>query len=102
MITFDFLKLFLSRPDPCLLPLSLRAHLSFLVPLQCFEPSPLSQISLPLPLKLLSLPLSSLLMILLVLTLHLLLVKQLKLVMMLHLLLIHLEGYLVLIGFELL
>ena len=41
-------------------------------------------------------------MILLVLTLHLLLVKQLKLVMMLDLLLIHLEGYLVLIGFELL
>jgi hypothetical protein len=31
MITFDFLKLFLSSPDPCLLPLSLRAHLSLLV-----------------------------------------------------------------------
>jgi hypothetical protein len=41
-------------------------------------------------------------MILLVLTLSLLLVKQLKLVMMLNLLLIHLEGYLVLISFELL
>jgi hypothetical protein len=42
------------------------------------------------------------LMILLVLTLRLLLVKQLKLVMMLNLLLIHLECYLVLISFELL
>ena len=102
MITFDFFKLFLSRPYPCLLPLSLRVHLSLLVPLHCLEPSPLSQLSLPSPLQLLPLPLHSLLMILLVLTLHLLLVKQLKLVMMLDLLLIHLEGYLVLIGFELL
>ena len=30
MITFDFLNLFLSSPDPCLLPLSLCAHLSLL------------------------------------------------------------------------
>jgi len=39
---------------------------------------------------------------LLVLTLRLLLVEHLKLVMMRDLLLIHLQGYLVLIGFELL
>jgi len=102
MITFDFFKLFLSRPDPCLLLLSLGAHLSLLVPLHCLKPSPFSQLRLSPPLLLLPLPLHSMLMILLVLTLRLLLVKQLKLVMMLNLLLIHLECYLVLISFELL
>jgi hypothetical protein len=54
------------------------------------------------PLLLIPLTLYAQLIILLVLTLRLLLVKQLKLVMMLNLLLVHLEGYLVLISFELL
>ena len=102
MITFDFFKLSLSRPDPCLLPLSLGAHLSLLVPLHCLKPSPFSQHCLSPPLLLIPLTLYAQLIILLVLTLRLLLVKQLKLVMMLNLLLVHLEGYLVLISFELL
>jgi hypothetical protein len=102
MITFDFLKLFLSSPDPCLLPLSLRTHLSLLVPPHCLQACPLSHLSLPSPLLLLPLPLHALLLILLVLALRLLLVERLKLVMMRYLLLIHLQGYLGLVGLELL
>jgi hypothetical protein len=102
MITFDFLKLFLSSPDPCLLPFSLRAHLSLLVPPHSLKACPLSQLSLPSPILLLPLPLHSLLLILLVLMLRLLLMEHLKLVMMRYLLLIHLQSYLGLIGLELL